>query len=636
MSSNDEHDKIEAESGLDESSAITELDSLETHVSEDIETKSDPEVSNDSRLKSTVSESDSQPKKKHTLAVLLVVLGLVLVGGASAYFYLNQEKPQSTSTPGNADNQVSKLDNRVPDQDALARFIKPTTGEKWLSKAKPLGDLKLLKPDQYNTDEEYKPKYSEVGSRNDNQIIAGEHIVGITSKIDLFEKSPEGKYSLILNPDANTIAENDKDTITRTKDSLTSLSTIDEITHYDSLTPPSELELTGGAKIKLVKQLNFANQYSLINLDDKDISKSLVKEYGASKLYRVDKKYVDTGLSAINYAIKPPVGFVYALEYQPISTDLSGYTWNNGMNVEKSTKEDFSQSSKMSPIIRGCGSSANSYSIVNNIAQSELEEVGKTDTGEVIYGFKDNNNSILNKAYDEYATPRKQDPKTYPNVPDKNTFIKNHAVVLYKNSSSEWMIYTRDQYQPFAGGCAKPVVYLYPTKDTKVNVRVGANVSISEPQYDTSRGWTVLAHPNGALDINGKQYDSLFWEGQGHGSYPGISSGTVVKRSDVVATMQQQLFEQGLNKKEAADFMKYWQSKIPNKPYVRLTWFNTTQMESLAPLYISPKPQTLIRVFLDMEGYNRKISIPPQTLTKVPRIGYTAVEWGGLAGGILK
>lgn len=635
MNGNDEHNKVEQQV-LDENSALTESSTPDAHISEDTEIKSDSEINNNTDLKSVASEGDLRPKKKHTLVVLLVILGLVLVGGASAYFYFNQEKPQSASAPGSVDNQALKLDSQAPDQDVLARFIKPTTGEKWLSQVKPLGDLKLFKSDKYNIDEMYKPKYSEVGSRNDNQIIAGEHIVGIVTKIDLFEKSPDGKYSLILNPDANMITENDENTIINIKNSLTDLVAIDEITHYDSLTPPDKLKLDDGVTVVLVKWSNFAGGSSGVNLDDKDISKSLVKEYGTSKLYRVDKKYVDTGLSAINYAIKPPVGFVYTLEYKPINMELSSYTWNNGVNVEKPAKEDFFHSSKMSPIIRGCGSSANAYSIVNNISQSELEEIGKTDTGEAVYGFKDSNNSILNKAYDEYASPRKQDPKNYPDVPDKNTFIRNHAVVLYKNSVNEWMIYTRDQYQPFAGGCAKPVVYLYPTKDTKVNVRVGANVSISEPQYDASRGWTVLAHPNGTLDLNGKQYDSLFWEGQGHGSYPGIASGTVVKRSDAAATMQRQLFEQGLNKKETADFMKYWQSKIPNKPYVRLTWFNTSQMESLAPLYISPKPQTLIRIFLDMGGYDAKISISSQTLTKVPRIGYTAVEWGGLAGGILK
>jgi hypothetical protein len=184
------------------------------------------------------------------------------------------------------------------------------------------------------------------------------------------------------------------------------------------------------------------------------------------------------------------------------------------------------------------------------------------------------------------------------------------------------------------GGCAKPVVYLYPTASTVVNVRVGANVTVSDPQYPAG-GWrNVLAQPSGKLTYEGKNYESLFWEGTGYGEYPGISSGTVVKKADVVATMKRQLAEQGLNAKETSDFVAFWQDKIPSKPYVRLTWLNTAQMNTLAPLYINPKPDTVLRVFLDMEGFDTKIELPAQKLTSTFRHGFTVVEWGGLTSEI--
>ena len=53
-------------------------------------------------------------------------------------------------------------------------------------------------------------------------------------------------------------------------------------------------------------------------------------------------------------------------------------------------------------------------------------------------------------------------------------------------------------------------------------------------------------------------------------------------------------------------------------------------MESLAPLYVSPKPDTVIRVFLDMDGFDKQIKLPAQKLTKTLRKGFTVVEWGGL------
>ena len=54
-------------------------------------------------------------------------------------------------------------------------------------------------------------------------------------------------------------------------------------------------------------------------------------------------------------------------------------------------------------------------------------------------------------------------------------------------------------------------------------------------------------------------------------------------------------------------------------------------LEKLAPLYISPLPDTRIRVFLDMEGLSSHVQLPAQRLSSVERQGFTVVEWGGLA-----
>jgi hypothetical protein len=69
---------------------------------------------------------------------------------------------------------------------------------------------------------------------------------------------------------------------------------------------------------------------------------------------------------------------------------------------------------------------------------------------------------------------------------------------------------------------------------------------------------------------------------------------------------------------------------MPNTPYTRLTWFGTSDMNKLAPLHITPKPDTMIRVFLDFQGLKEPIAIPAQTLSSIPRKGFTVIEWGGL------
>jgi hypothetical protein len=95
--------------------------------------------------------------------------------------------------------------------------------------------------------------------------------------------------------------------------------------------------------------------------------------------------------------------------------------------------------------------------------------------------------------------------------------------------------------------------------------------------------------------------------------------------------MRSQLAAQGLTAKETNDFIAYWQDKIPTRPYVRLAWFTTAQINELAPLCITPKPDTVIRVFLDMDGLDQPISLPQPVFHPLARTGFTVVEWGGLS-----
>jgi hypothetical protein len=182
------------------------------------------------------------------------------------------------------------------------------------------------------------------------------------------------------------------------------------------------------------------------------------------------------------------------------------------------------------------------------------------------------------------------------------------------------------------GGCAKPVVYLYPEKTTTLSIKVGAKVTKSDPQYE-SDGWqNVTATPDGNLTYQGQHYDSLFWEGQGNGTYPEKSGeGVVVPRANAVGMMYLQLAQQGFNQKESEDFVAFWSLNLPAGKYIRLTWLSTQDMNQLAPLSISTKPTTLIRTFLEMEGMNTPKSLTAQAFKAPARTGFTVTEWGGLA-----
>ena len=105
----------------------------------------------------------------------------------------------------------------------------------------------------------------------------------------------------------------------------------------------------------------------------------------------------------------------------------------------------------------------------------------------------------------------------------------------------------------------------------------------------------------------------------------------MVPKVQAELAIKSDLVKQGLTASEIKDFMEFWQPHLPNSRYVRLSWLNTEQMNQLAPLQITPKPDTLIRVFLDFAGQTTaKTNLTSQTLTSVPRDGFTVIEWGGL------
>ena len=47
------------------------------------------------------------------------------------------------------------------------------------------------------------------------------------------------------------------------------------------------------------------------------------------------------------------------------------------------------------------------------------------------------------------------------------------------------------------------------------------------------------------------------------------------------------------------------------------------------PIYIEPKPDTLLRVYMNFKPLTKKINVIEQELIPGNREGFTVVEWGG-------
>lgn len=183
-------------------------------------------------------------------------------------------------------------------------------------------------------------------------------------------------------------------------------------------------------------------------------------------------------------------------------------------------------------------------------------------------------------------------------------------------------------WRPEPNVAYKPVIYLYPEKETNISVELTleGRLTCTYPKY--SNGWVVTAAPDGTLtDKNGQTYNYLYWEGETYAKYD-MSKGFCVKGKDTAAFLEGALEQLGLTRREANEFIVYWLPHMEQNPY-NIISFQTDAYTNAAELKVSPEPDTLIRVFMSWKKADSYISLPEQGFSAVQRSGFTVVEWGG-------
>ena len=181
---------------------------------------------------------------------------------------------------------------------------------------------------------------------------------------------------------------------------------------------------------------------------------------------------------------------------------------------------------------------------------------------------------------------------------------------------------------------AKPVIYLYPEQETKVNVQLTFNGTLTST-YPTlpPEGWSVTAQPGGTLtDEEGRSYRYLFWEGVANVDWK-QDSGFLVKAEDAREFLEQSLTQLGLNELEQNDFITYWLPKLEKNGESFVT-FAAEQYTDNAVLTVTPQPDSVLRVQMlisKVDDSNRAAfqKLPEQELPRFEREGFVLVEWGG-------
>ena len=176
----------------------------------------------------------------------------------------------------------------------------------------------------------------------------------------------------------------------------------------------------------------------------------------------------------------------------------------------------------------------------------------------------------------------------------------------------------------------KPIIYIYPEEEMEVSVKVGYPDKLTHtyPKYQDE--WKVIAKPDGSLvDIEkGRNLYALYWEGK-NTERTKAEEGFVVKGEDTISFLEEKLEILGLNEREANEFIIYWLPKLENNKYNYIRFETEEEINRNMPLYINPKPESLIRVMMEYKPLNKKIEVKEQKLETPKREGYTVVEWGG-------
>jgi hypothetical protein len=262
--------------------------------------------------------------------------------------------------------------------------------------------------------------------------------------------------------------------------------------------------------------------------------------------------------------------------------------------------------------------------VINGLSTSDLVAIGKTPTGDIVYELKDQNSSILQKIYTNDYNPYNTPKITY------NQFVQSKPVFFWFDSFGRLIKFQKSEFVPQAE-CGKPVIYLYPEQTTNVSVKIAPSGGLTKTEPNYGNGWNVLANHDGQLtDLNtGNIYPYLFWEGRG-GIYTTPEKGFVISAKDVHSFLVEKLTKLGLNQKEQNDFIDFWEPRMTGAPYFFVTFLGNKEMDTIAPLTIIPKPDSVIRILMDFSPLQKPISAKEYEIKTPNRNGFTVVEWGGV------
>jgi len=333
-------------------------------------------------------------------------------------------------------------------------------------------------------------------------------------------------------------------------------------------------------------------------IDEKNCNTSIYTEefqivmYGG---YRGNENIVEE-LNSEEYRIVNTYEEYVSLIEKIILTNTHTYTGDVSPKVDMEFKKSFFEDKNLIAIT----ATAN-----NNVVLKSYEENGSTATISVKEVWK--------------GTLAVQNYMIF--IPANKNIINIDLDIIEEDLPSLWR----------PGYVEKPIIYLYPTEETRINVRLKncENITCSYPEYK-ELGWNVIAKTNGDLiDLEtGRNLYALYWEGK-NTIEPSMREGFVVQGEKTAEFLEDKLSILGLTEREAEEFIIYWLPHMEKNKYNFIRFQTIEEINKNMPLEITPTPDTIIRVMMEWKGLEEYIEIPEQKLETPIREGFVTVEWGG-------
>jgi len=557
-------------------------------------------------------------ENKGLIAALLavIVVLLLVIGVIAGYFVYNFQK-------NNAFNQEAADVNFTDDNASVAATdqTSDTAENNLVNWQEPqiipsLGVFKNVsdvEPGLVNFNPEKDAKYYKVGIVNDGRYKGGE-IVLVSAQIDAPALYP-GFYRFIKTADSLVLLKKYSEAVGTETGLNEAKFTIDENFDIPQLNFPETI--SGPAPHETLELYPYVNSLFSLNNLKKVFTDSKLGDVYTSSAY--DPTNADL-FKRNGFYIQSPDGTVrvYSLKIDFIANGSApAITWSGGV----ANKTDYKYTDQT-----GCGS-ANFASVLPEgmVNDQNLKISGQTSLGDNVYELIDTNNFLRKDLYNNKSQVLDGKKKI-----SYRAFLATHPLFFWRDPFGRLIKFESSKYAPLAE-CGKPVIYLYPKQAGKISVQVEpqGGMTYSDPVY--GNGWNVWSDTDSNLTelATGKKYPYLFWEGKG-GLYEQPKKGFVVKRFDVHGFLIEKLTALGLNKKEIADFIEFWEPRMQGSLYYFVTFLGNTQMDRLAPLSINPKPDTVIRILMDFSPLSKPITVEGYNIATPVRNGFTVVEWGGV------